>query len=143
MAWFSQNCYRKFAQRFAERRRNIAQVIRQRQIQINGAFGSRSDDQLLHIHIWRIEEAAFIANSQHRQRVSLAHRRHACAFNRINSNIYRIAATGTDFFTNVEHRCFVDFTFTNDDGAVNVDLVEHNTHGVYRRAVRGVFIAAS
>lgn len=49
----------------------------------------------------------------------------------------------TDFFTNVEHRCFVDFTFTNDDGAVNVDLVEHNTHGVYRRAVRGVFIAAS
>ena len=123
MAWFSQNCYRKFAQRFAERRRNIAQVIRQRQIQINGAFGSRSDDQLLHIHIWRIEEAAFIANSQHRQRVSLAHRRHACAFNRINSNIYRIAATGTDFFTNVEHRCFVDFTFTNDNLTANINLI--------------------
>ena len=44
-ARFCQNRYRQFAQRFAERRRNIAQVIRQRQVQINGAFGSRSDDQ--------------------------------------------------------------------------------------------------
>ena len=44
-------------------------------VKINGAFGSRSDDQLLHIHIWRVEETAFIAYCQHRQRVSLAHRR--------------------------------------------------------------------
>lgn len=72
----------------------------------------------------------------------MVYRRYARVFNRINSNIYRVVAISIDFFINVEYRCFVDFIFINDDGVVNVDLVEYNTYGVYRRVVRGVFIVA-
>lgn len=63
-----------------------------------------------------------------------------CAFNWINSNIYCVVVISIDFFINVEYWCFVDFIFINDDGVVNVDLVEYNMYGVYCCVVCGVFI---
>ena len=45
----------------------------------------------------------------------------SCACLQSDQQQYYASRDRTDFFTNVEHRCFVDFTFTNDDGAVNVD----------------------
>ncbi len=143
MTRFCQNGHGQIAKRFTQRIRDVAQVIRQRQIEIDRPFGARTDNQFFHIHIGRIQETAFIADRQHRQRVRLTHRRHARALNRIDGDIYRIAVAGTDFLADIEHRGLVDFAFANHDGAVNVDLVEHDTHGVDRRAVRGIFIAAS
>ena len=119
------------------------QVFRQRQVQIDGALRSRADNQLFHVHIWRIQETALIAYRHDRQRVRLTHRRHAGAFDGIDGDIYRIAVAGTDALANVQHRRFVDFAFANHDSAVDVDQVEHNAHGVDGGAVGGIFITAA
>ncbi len=94
-----------------------------------------------HIHIRRVEEAAFIANRHHRQRVGLTHGRHAGTFNRIDGDIYRVAFAGTHFFADIEHRRFIDFALADDDGAVDIDEVKHNAHGVNRCAVGGIFLS--
>ncbi len=81
-----------------------------------------ADNQLLHIHIRRIEEAAFIAYASTASALAWP-----IAVMRVPSidqqqylprrrDQYRL-------FHQCRHRCFVDFTFTNDDGAVNVDLL--------------------
>ena len=119
------------------------QVLRQRQVHIDGAFRPRADDQLFHVHIRCVQEAALIAYRHDRQRVRLAHRRHTGTFDGIDSDIYRIAVAGTDALADVQHRCFVDFAFANHDSAVDVDQVEHNAHGVDGGAVGGIFITAA
>ena len=143
MAWLGQNGDGQFTQRLIECSGNVMQVGFQRQVQVDRPFCAWADNQLFHVHVWRVQEAAFIANSQYGQRVCLTHCRHACAFDRIDGDVDRITKTGPDFLTDKQHRCFIDLTLANHDGAVDIDLVEHNTHGVYRRAVSGIFVAAA
>ncbi len=143
MARFRQNGHGEFAERFTQRRSDIAQVGVQRQTKVDSAFSARTDDQLFHVHIGRVEEAALIAHRQYRQRVGLAHRRHARAFDRVDRDIHRIAFAGPDLFTDVEHRRFVDLAFTDDDSAVDVNLIKHNAHGVDGCAVCGIFVATA
>ena len=111
-------------------------------VTVDAAFRLRADDQLFHVHVRRVEEAALIAYRQHCQGVGLAHGGHARAFNRIDGNIHRIAAAGTDPLADKQHRRLVNFAFANHDGTVDIDLIQHDAHGVDCRAVGGIFIAA-
>ena len=143
MARFRQHGDGQLAQRLVQGAGDIVQVLFQRQIKVDSAFSARADDQLFHIHIRRVEEAALIADRHHRQGVGLAHRRHAGAFDGIDGDIYRIALAGTHFFADIKHRRFIDFALADDDGAVDIDEVKHNAHGVNRCAVGGILIAAA
>ena len=143
MAWFCQDGDGQVTQWFVQRGCNVSQVGFQRQVQVDGPFCARTDNQLFHVHVWRVQETAFIAYSQHRQRIRLAHCRHTRAFDRIDGDVDRITVAGSDFLADKQHRRFINLTLANHDGAVDVDLVEHNTHGVHRRAISGIFIAAA
>ena len=143
MARFRQHGDGQLAQRLVQRAGDIAQVLFQRQIEIDSAFSAWADNQLFHIHIRRVEEAAFIADRHHCQGISLAHRRHPSTFDGIDGDIHRIALAGAHFFADIEHRRFIDFALADNDGAVDIDEVKHNAHGVNRCAVGGVFIAAA
>ena len=143
MTRFGQNGDGQLGQRFIQRRCDITQVLRQRQIEVNRPFCPWTDNQFFHVHVRRVQEAAFIADRHHRQRIGLAHGRHARPFDRVNGDIHRITVAGADLLTDIQHRRFIDFTFANYDGAVDINQVEHNAHGVDGGAVGGIFIAAA
>jgi hypothetical protein len=90
-----------------------------------------------------VQEGATIAYRQDRQRIGLSHCGHACAFDGIDGNIHRIAQPGTDVFADIQHRGFINLTFTDHDPAINIHPVEHNAHGIDGGTVGGVFVAAS
>ena len=90
-----------------------------------------------------MQKAAFIAHGHHSQRIRLAQCRHAGTLNRIDGNINGIAVTGTDFFTDIEHRGFVDFTLTDHNLTVNFNGVQDMTHGMDSRTVSRIFVTAS
>lgn len=50
---------------------------------------------------------------------------------------------GADLFADIQHRCFVDLAFADHDAAIDIHFVEHDAHGVDRRTVGGVLVAAS
>ncbi len=103
----------------------------------------RADYQLLHIHIWRVQKAALVADRQHRQRIGLAHRCHPRALDRIHCDIDRVAAPAADFFADIEHRRFVDFAFADHNLAVDINGIQDVSHRVDGSAIGTVFIAAS
>ncbi len=72
MTRFCQNGHGRIAKRFTQRIRDVAQVIRQRRVRSITLLGA-DRQSVFHIHIGRIQEAAFIADRQHRQRVRLTH----------------------------------------------------------------------
>lgn len=61
----------------------------------------------------------------------------------IGSTAISIVVACTDFLADIECRGLVDFAFVNHDGVVNIDPVEHDTHGVNSRAVYSIFITES
>ena len=66
VARFRQNGDGEFAKGFAQGFGDVVQVLFQRQAKVDCAFCARTDNQLFHVHIRRVEEATLIAHGQHR-----------------------------------------------------------------------------
>ena len=62
------------------------------------------------------------------------------AFEWVKRDIYRGAFARAHFFTDVEHRSFVTFAFTDNDNAFDVQFVQLITHRVYGGLVRSFFV---
>ncbi len=49
--------------------RDRSQVVFHRAIEAHGVLRARTDDQLLHVDVWRVEQASGVGGGQHRDRV--------------------------------------------------------------------------
>ena len=117
-----------------------AQVLAHRRVEVDQVLRRRTDDQLLHVEIGRMQQAALLGRRQHRDRVGGAGRAQVGALERIDGDVdlVPLAAAGlvllrqADLLADVEHRRFVALAFADDDRAVDrhgVHLAAHRLDG--------------
>jgi len=141
--------HRQFVDLAAERARDGAQVLAHRGIQIDQVLGARPDDQLLHVEVGRMQQAALVRGCEHGDRVGGAGGAQVRAFERIDGDIDLVELAPSpgvlprqaDLLADEEHRRFVALAFTDDDRAVDRHRVEFAAHGFDRRLIRSVPIA--
>ena len=120
--------------------RHAGQVFSDRCIDIDASLRSRTDADLLHIHIRCVEQAAFRCNSKDRDRAIFALRYQVRPFDRIDSDVDLFSAL-TNFFADIQHRCFIDLAFADDDSTGDWCLGKLLVHAVYRSLIRAFLIA--
>ena len=120
--------------------RHAGQVFSDRCIDIDASLRSRADADLLHIHIRCVEQATLRCNSKDRDRAIFALRYQVRPFDRIDSDVDLFSAL-TDFFADIQHRCFIDLAFADDDSAGDWRLGKLLVHTVYRSLIRAFLIA--
>ena len=119
----------------SERLRNRAQIEPHRRVEIDDIARARTDDQLFHVHVWRMEQAAAFRRGEHGDGVRRAGGAEVRPFQRIDGDIHlRIAAPvrrlvrRADLLADVEHRRLVALAFADDDRAVDRHRVHHLAH---------------
>ena len=98
------------------------------------------DDQLLHVDVGGVEQAALLGGGQHRDRVGRARGAEVRALEGIDRDVDRVAALA-DLLADVQHGRLVALAFADHDGAVDVDGLHLLAHGVHRHLV-GVLAVA-
>mgnify|MGYP006909804087 CR=1 FL=1 len=106
-------------------------------IDVDAAFGTGTDSNLVHVHIRRMEQASFRSNRNNGNGTGLSFSNKVRAFNRVDSDIH-FRAAGTDMFPNVEHRSLVHFAFADDDGPTDVYRIKHLAHSINGQLVNAV-----
>ena len=105
------------------------QVMGNRRVEFDSALAGRSDDDLFHVQIGRVEQAAAFAGGENHDRVGRASRAKIGAFERVHRDVHfrvfmALVSNGrADFFADEEHWRFVAFAFADDDGAVHADAI--------------------
>ena|GEM_PF-5659912 len=107
----------------------ILQVFCNRCIDIDTSFCPGSYTDFLHIHIRSMKQTSLRCNSKNRNSPILALCYKIGSFHWIHGNIHFFSAS-TYMFTNIKHRCFIDFTFPNDYGAGNRSLGKLLMHAI-------------
>ena len=104
-----------------------------------------ADGDLVHIGVGRVQQAAFLRDRQHRERVRPGLCRDRRALQRVERDVdLRRAGAGlADLLANVEHGGLVALPLSDDDGAVEVERVEGLSHALHRSGVGRLFIAAT
>ena len=113
-----------------------AKVFADRRVDIDQVFRGRADDQLLHVEIGRVQQAALFRRGEHRNRIRRAGRAQVRAFERIDGDVHlvplapvRIVFLGlADLLADVQHRRFVALALADDDRAVDWNGVHLATH---------------
>ncbi|MNC36579.1 hypothetical protein D3C75_851080 [compost metagenome] len=90
-----------------------------------------------------MQQAAAVGNGNDRLGIMQPAGYHLCAFQRIYGYINGRAVPVPDLLTDVEHRRFVHFPFTDDHCPVDRDGIKHGTDGGCGRIIRSIFIAPS
>src|SRR5687767_558706 len=96
-----------------------------------------TDDDLVHINVRRIEQAAALSCRQHGNRVIGAERAKVSTLERVDRDVYlrtrlrkfltRVKSAAY-FLADVEHRRFVAFAFANHDAPAHRHRLHHFTH---------------
>src|SRR5690606_16195341 len=94
-------------------------------VRITGAYRD-----LVHIDVRRVEEAAFLGNGEHRERVGPRLGGDGGAFQRIERDVDlgAFALRGANLLADEEHRGLVTLTLADDDSTVHVQRVERGAH---------------
>ena len=95
------------------------------------------DDELVHVDVGRVQQAAALGRGEHRDGVGLAGGAEVGALERIDGDVDFVELARRpplafcampDFLADVEHRRLVALAFADDDGAVDRDRVELLAH---------------
>src|SRR6201987_130149 len=114
---------------------NGLQVVRNGGVEFNSAFARWPDDDFFHVKIGRMEKAAFFAGSKDGNGVRRPSGAEVGALKGVHggfgawTNSHGSAVVEADFFADVKHGSFVALAFTDDDGAIHLDLVHGGAHG--------------
>src|SRR5688500_1202990 len=134
----------------SERLRNRTQVEADGCVQIDDLAGARAHDQLLHVYVGRVQEAAPFRGGQHGKRVGRAGRAQVRAFEWIDRDVHLRVGAAVPFvvreanlLADEQHRRLVALAFADDDGAVDRDGVHLAAHRFNSNLVRLVPIALS
>ena len=124
--------------------RNTANVLADRQAEINRIRGLRAGHELIHVeHCRRVVHRPAFSNSHHGQRIVQALRRQTGAVDRVNRNIGFGAVTGTHVLAVEQHRGFILLALTDHHDTVEINGREHRTHRIDSRAVCPVLVAVA
>ena len=94
------------------------QVLLHRPIEVDLALRRCADDELLHVCVRRVEEAAALGRGEDRDRVRAALRDGVRALERIDRDIDFRSNTSADLFADVQHRRLITLAFADDDAPV-------------------------
>ena len=126
---------------------NGLEIVLDRGVQIHGALGSRTDDDLFHVAIRCVQQSAALGGRQHGDGAGAARGTQVGALQRIDRNIHgdrvRDAIARAHLLADEEHGRFVALPFADDDGAVDRQRVHRPAHGFHRRAVGSRSVAHS
>jgi len=121
--------------------RNRPKIEANRRVEVDHVASARADDELLHVNVRRMEQAATFGRGQDSQRIRRSGGAQIRALERIDGDVdWRIrarrAVSHPDLLANVEHRRLVALAFTNDDGAVDRNRVHFPPHGFHGDLIR-------
>ena len=104
---------------------------------------ARPDRELVHIDVRRVQHRAARPHGDHRQRVRHVLGGQRGALERVERDVDAGAVAGADLLADVEHRRLVALALADDHDALDVEQVELAAHGVHRRLVGGLLVAAA
>ena len=104
---------------------------------------ARTDGQLFHINVRRVQHRPARPHGNHGQRVGHVLGGQRGAFQRVQRDVHAGAVAGANLFPDEQHRCFVALAFANHHHARDVQQVQLFAHGVHRRLVGGFFVAVA
>jgi len=110
---------------------------------VDCASRSLADDQLLHVAVRRVHQAALTGRRRSKDTDSIRQtvRAQVRAFEGVDCDLDRVAVALADFFADEEHRRLVPLALADDDGSLDVELVERAAHGVASGLVGTVSVA--
>ena len=116
-----------------EAARDRLQVLRDRRVQADRVLGARADDQLLHVEIGRVQQAAARRRREHGDRVGRAGGAQVRALERIDRDVDLgqssrswPSAPPADLLADEQHRRLVALALADDDRAVD----RHRVHAL-------------
>ncbi len=118
--------------------------LRQRAVEVEqvGDLGAPGD--LLHVHARSgIEHRSALGQRDDRQRARHPERGQAGPLQRVDRHVDLRQAAVADPLAVVEHRSLVLLALADDDHAVHRDGIEHQPHGIDRRLVGALLVAAA
>src|SRR6185295_2651776 len=100
-----------------EGRGDVPQVLGDRRVDVDPAAGGGPDDDLLHVDVGGVEQAAALGGGEHRDGVRSAGGAEVGPLQRIDGDIHSdgavLAAQGADLLADIEHRRLVPFAFAD------------------------------
>src|SRR6185295_6477547 len=143
MARTVENTGRDFGNGHAARLGHGAQGVRRGRVKIDDAFGiARTDGNLVHIHVRRVQQPTALGDRQHGQRVRHGFGANRGALERIDGNVDLWAVAKAHLLADVEHRALIHLALANDDPALDVNLAQLMAHGVDGSLVGSLLVAA-
>ena len=135
----------------AERARDRAEIVLDRRVQIYRMLRRGTDDELLHVEIGRVQQAAPLGRGQHGNRVRRARRAQVRPLERIDRDVNcRIAPLATfrvvgqaDLLADIQHRRLVPLSLADDNRAVDRHPVHLAAHGFHRDLIGFVTVPLS
>ena len=119
---------------------NILQVVDHWRVDIYRTFAGRTDHDLFHVAVRRVQQPAAFGSGQHCDRAGRARGTQIRAFQRIDGdvdfgNFGAVRKLGANFLADVEHGRLIAFTFADHDGAAHGDRIHGFAHGLGRDLV--------
>ncbi len=118
-------------------------VLIRRRIEIDGALRiTRTDGDLLHVAIRRVQQRAGVRHGERGDGARHVLGAQHGAFERIDRDIDLRPLLVADLLADEQHRRLVEFALPDHHGAVDRQLVELAPHGVDRGLIGGLVLAA-
>ena len=110
------------------------EVVLHRGVDVDLALGRRPHDELLHVDVGRVQEAALLGGGDDGDGVGRAGGAQVRALQRVDGDVDREAAAA-DLLADVEHGRLVPLALTDHDRAVDVDALHLLAHRLDRHLV--------
>ena len=121
-----------------------ADVVLGRRVEIDDALRiAGADRDLLHVDVGRVQQRAAVGHRHGGDRARHVLGAQRRAFERIDRDVDLRALLGADLLADEQHRRLVELALADHHGAVDRQLVELAPHGVDRRLVGGLLVAAA
>ena len=119
-------------------------IVGRRRIKLDHAFGkARTDGDLLHVDVGRMEQRAAIRHRHGRDRARHVLGAQRRALQRIDGDVDLRAGIHSDLLADEQHRRFVALALADHDGAFDRQLVELAAHRVDRGLVGCLLVAVA
>ena len=121
-------------------------LTRHGSVEFDRVFAGRPDDDLFHVAVGSVQQAAFFRGREHGDRSRRTGRAQIRSFQRIDRdvdvrNLLTIGEGAADLLSDVEHGSVVALAFADDDGAVHRDRVHGLAHGLGRDLIAQMAVA--